>query len=262
MRFALRIYYDGRGFRGSQRQHAARTVEGEFLKALSSLDIDYTGFKAAGRTDKGVSALGNVFAFSTSSKLIKPRILNSALPSDIRVLAVKKVESDFNPRHALERLYKYFLLDEGFNLDEMRRAASAFAGTHSFHNFSATDYRSPVRTVRRVDVERVEDILVLAFTGKSFLWQMVRRMVTAMKLAGSGMLSISALDQRLKPDVHMKVPPSAPENLALMSVKYDFEFTGERYSNKRLEAGLEERLREIKVEEAALQEIIRGLRKD
>ena len=112
-RYAIKVCYEGRGFSGSQRQPALRTVEGEFLSALDGLKINYTDFKAAGRTDRGVSALGNVFALTTESGLISPRIINSELPLDIRVLAVKTVVSGFNPRFAVERVYKYFLPDGG-----------------------------------------------------------------------------------------------------------------------------------------------------
>ncbi len=70
MRWAIKVYYDGRNFFGSQRQPDKPTVEGELLKSFEALKIDVKGFVGACRTDRGVSALGNVFALSSNSSII------------------------------------------------------------------------------------------------------------------------------------------------------------------------------------------------
>lgn len=262
MRYALKVYYDGRGFSGSQRQPEKRTVEGEFLAALEKLGIDHRGFKTAGRTDRRVSALGNVFALSTYSRLIKPRILNSELPRDIKVLAAQEVGEGFNPRHARERIYRYFLLNEGYDLVKMKKAAGMFIGQRSFHNFSSTDYRSPIRKINYIDIEKKGEALVLTFSGESFLWQMVRRMVTALKMASKGELSPHDLEVYLAPDYRKKVPPSNAENLVLWDVKYDFKFKYEEYSKKRLVKELEKTLIGFKTKAAVCSEVLKEAEKD
>ena len=152
MRYAIKVFYDGRAFHGSQIQTNVRTVEGDFLTALSKLNIDFDDFTAAGRTDKGVSAICNVFSLTTDSDLIKPRILNAHLPSDIRVLGVKKVDDSFSPRkEAKERIYKYFLSDENYDLENIRKAAGFFVGEHSFHNFAILDDKNPIRRLNNIN---------------------------------------------------------------------------------------------------------------
>jgi tRNA pseudouridine38-40 synthase len=248
--YVLKIFYRGEGFSGSQRQPDERTVEGEFINALDSLRIDFSDFKAAGRTDRGVSALGNVFALTTDSELISPRIINSELPGDIRVLAAQRVATAFNPRHALERVYKYFLADVGYDTGEMKRAAMEFVGEKSFHNFSQADDRNTIRKIKKIDIEKQGDVIVLTISGESFLWQMVRRMTTALKMAGRGEISATDLRELLNIETEKNIPPSAPENLVLWDVRYDFEFDYEDYSRKRLESELKKMLLEFRIQEA------------
>jgi tRNA pseudouridine38-40 synthase len=258
-RYALKIFYDGGGFAGSQIQERERTVEGEFISTLNGLEITYTDFRAAGRTDRGVSALGNVFALTTDSKLIKPRVINSNLPMDIRVLALKKVRSDFNPRHAEERIYRYFLCNEDFDLEKMYKIASVLKGGNSFHNFSMSDYRSPIRKINYIDIIKRGDFLILTFSGRSFLWQMVRRLVTALKMVGKGDVSAEEIEYLLDPMIDKKIPPSPAENLVFWNIKYDFLFENEDYSKKRLKKELEERLLKYKTGGALIGEILHSL---
>jgi tRNA pseudouridine38-40 synthase len=230
VKYALKLYYDGKKFFGSQKQPNKRTVEGELLKALEKFDPQIKEIQSAGRTDRGVSSLGNVFAVSSDSKL-QARALNNFLPKDIRVLAVKEVEEDFNPRYdAIERVYKYFLYDEGYRLEKMKEGAQLLKGKHSFHNFCIEENRDPVRKINMVDIDKIKDFLVITISGESFLWQMVRRIVTALKMIGSRELDIDELKKRLDPSIKSKFPPSPPKGLVLWDVKYPFKFEYERYS--------------------------------
>lgn len=237
-----------------------RTVEGEFLTALNSLKIDFSGFKAAGRTDSGVSALGCVFAFTTESKMIKPRIINSKLPSDIRVLAVAQVAPDFNPRRATARVYKYFLPDSGYDTTKMKRAAKVFAGERSFHNFSVADDRNQLRRIRDIEIQKTGGVLILTIVGESFLWQMVRRMVTALKMAGHGEISAADLRALLDISIDKKISPSAPENLVLWDTVYNFKFNPEEYSRSLMEAILKERLDQIHCQKAITTETLKEIK--
>jgi tRNA pseudouridine38-40 synthase len=223
-RHALKVFYNGKGFAGSQRQLGERTVEGEFIEAIKGLEIDFKHFKTAGRTDKGVSALGNVFALTIDSELVKPRILNSVLPDDIKVLAARRVSDVFNPRHAFERIYRYFLHDEGYDLERMMASAE-----------------------------------IIKISGESFLWQMVRRMVTSLKKVGLGEFSNDDIRRLMEPRVKEKVPPSEGENLVLWDVLYDFGFKSERYSKKRLVRELREKQAGFRIREAMYSELLRGL---
>jgi tRNA pseudouridine38-40 synthase len=258
-RYALKIFYDGRGFSGSQRQPRERTVEGEFISALNRLKIKFSDFKTAGRTDKWVSSLGNVFAFTARSNLIKPRILNTELPRDLKVLSAHPVKADFNPRHAKSRIYKYFLQDLDYDLKRMKKAKEVFKGRKSFHNFSSTDYRSPIRKIDQVDITKKGEILIITISGESFLWQMVRRMANALKMIGKEEISSEDLERLLEPGCKKKLPPLDPENLVLWDVIYNFEFTTEEYTKKRLKKEFIERLWRLKADESIFSESLRKL---
>ncbi len=259
MRYALKVYYDGRGFYGSQVQPNRRTVGGELLKALKGIASKVEGFQAAGRTDRGVSALGNVYAMSVDIQL-KARMLNSRLPNDIRVLAAKTVHEDFKPRkEALERVYKYFLSAEGLDVREMKRAAKLMQGERSFHNFSKTSDRAPVRRLNRVEIEKKDAFLVLTFSGDSFLWQMVRRLANALRTVGAGELSMAQLLRYFEPDFQGKMPPAPAENLLLWDVRYPFDFEGDEYSRRRLIEGLVARKDELVRDRALLSALLEEL---
>lgn len=246
MRWALKVYYDGRDFFGSQRQPDKRTAEGELLESLRRLNIEVKDFKSACRTDRGVSALGNVFAMSSNSKVI-PSAINSALPKDIRVLGTKEVNDNFNPRfEAGRKTYKYFLYDTGYSLPKMKEAAKGFLGTHSFHNFAKLEGRNPTRNIKRIKIKKTRGFLVITITGESFLYQMVRRMVNALKMAGDGLIPPEDIKRRLDPKQNKLVYPLPAENLVLWGVDYPFEFEHDDYSVKSLKKDILRRQIEMK----------------
>lgn len=244
-RFALKVYYEGGGFHGSQRQPRERTVEGELIAALDKMGVIYKDFQAAGRTDKGVSALGNVFALTTKESLI-PSAINSNLPRDIRVLALEEVQGDFKPRRdAFSRTYRYFLESTGLDMDLVKKAAAAMVGTHSFHNYSKTDERSTIRTINEITVHDIGKFLVITITGESFLWQQVRRMVRALKMAGAGEVSPGDIEKSLELYIDHKFKPAPASGLILLDVSYDIEFTDEMYSRNRLVKDLEQKKKDL-----------------
>jgi tRNA pseudouridine38-40 synthase len=256
MRYALKVYYDGRDFFGSQRQPGKRTVEGEFLKSLKTLDLGNTNFLAASRTDGGVSSLGNVFALTSESENIKPRVINSILPEDIKVLGVREMDTDFNPRYAVEREYRYFLEDESYDFEALRNASHAFVGVKSFHNFCHLDHRNPVRKINTMEISEREGIIVLTISGESFLWQMVRRIVTALKKVGAGELSTVELERYFDTNVLDSVSPSPSEPLFLWDVRYDFKFNLEKYSTTRLKRNLEKKLSKSRIRTSVFEEVL------
>ncbi|WP_456475631.1 tRNA pseudouridine(38-40) synthase TruA [Candidatus Pyrohabitans sp.] len=240
MRFAAKVYYDGTAFYGSQRQPEKRTVEGELLRALSTFG-EVRNFKSAGRTDRGVSALGNVFAFEIATKP-EPRAVNAQLSRDIRVLAIREVPESFHPRYkALHRTYKYFLYDEGFDVEAIGRACRLLEGEHSFHNFTRARGKNCMRKLLRVSADKNGEVIVLTFKGESFLWEMVRRLTSALVMVGRGELSLEVLEEALHPGVERTFSAAPPEFLVLWEVAYEFEFEHEEYTVRQLVALLRER---------------------
>ncbi|WP_297420451.1 tRNA pseudouridine(38-40) synthase TruA [Thermococcus sp.] len=246
MKLALRVAYDGTAFYGFQRQPDVRTVEGELLEVLTKLgiieDAESSGFKGASRTDKGVSALFNVVSFIPRERpgLARPEVLNHHL-RDIWVLGVAKVPDDFHPRFwAKSKIYRYYLVDEGFDSGRMEECARLFVGEHNFSAFARLEpEKNPVRRVKRVEIEERRGYYIIEIEGKGFLWEMARRMVNAMRFCGLGLMESTEIEGMLKGQYTKKVPPAPPEGLVLWRIDYP------EVSFKTDERGLQKAKRDI-----------------
>lgn len=240
MKYAFKIAYFGENFFGSQFQPQFRTVEGELRKALQSLGIESKP-RLAGRTDAGVSALGQVFAVETDLKL-SPRILNSLFPSDITAWAFKEVEAQFDPRKAKSRVYSYVLVDDGYEFEKMIEAVKLLKGVHDFSNFTR-GWKGGKREVFSATLSRDGDFLIFEIEANAFTYNMVRCIVTALCFVGKEK-DVEWFEKMLKPEEHReRVPPAPPEGLMLKDVKYSFEFDVDEVAKKLLELRLKKRLR-------------------
>ena len=227
MKLALRIAYDGTAFYGFQRQPDVRTVEGELIRVLKKLKIvespEENDFKGASRTDRGVSAFFNVVSFIPSERadLARPEVLNHHL-RDVWVLGVSEVPEEFHPRFwARSKTYRYYLVNEGFDLERVLECARLFEGTHDFSAFARLEPgRDPVREVSSLRVLPRNGYYVIEVTGKSFLWEMVRRIVNALRFCGLGLLEPEEIREMLSGKYRKKVPPAPPENLVLWHIEY------------------------------------------
>ena len=226
MRVALRIAYDGRLFYGHQRQPDAWTVEGECLAALRAgkviRDAREAFFRSASRTDRGVSALGNVIAFNCS---LRPEAALGAFNDKARGVwawACAAVPDSFHPRHAEERWYRYHLL-EPLPLDLLREAASLFVGEHDVRWFTSDPPTGPF-AIRAIDVARDAGLTVLDVRARSFRRGMVRRIASAVVGHARGVVSLAEIQAALRGERHDfgMVPP---EGLLLMEVSYGVPFT-------------------------------------
>lgn len=225
----MKIAYEGRGFKGSQRQPRVRTVEGEVLRALKEIEaigsVEEARFATASRTDKGVNALGNVIAFDTA--FVKGELLGAlnAVSPSVHFYALAQVPSTFNVRRARERWYRYLLSGEGLDYLRVKEAGALFEGRHDFRNFCKVDVRETVKTLREVKTLRAGKFMVIDFRAQDFLWNMIRRMVAAMEEVGK---KKAALDE-VKASLMNKEPRTfglaPPERLTLMDVEYEFDFT-------------------------------------
>ncbi len=266
MRIALKIAYDGSKFYGFQRQPDVRTVEGELLNALRKLgvigDPKEARFQGASRTDRGVSAFFNVVAFNTENpKLAVPRILNHQL-RDVWVLGIAEVPEDFHPRfYARGKTYRYYLLDEGFDIDAMRDCGFLFMGEHNFSNFARLERgKNPVRRITDLKIAKQNDIVVIEISGESFLWEMVRRIVTALKLCGLGVLGMNEIREMLELKVKRKLPPAPAENLVLWKIEYEnLRFEIDRYSLEKAKKEFFERYKLAAVRASLFRDFYAGL---
>ena len=230
MRVALKFAYDGKNFSGYARQPGQRTIEQALLDMLIERkiigDAKTSCFRTASRTDRGVSALGNVCAFDTACS--KEKILSQLTEdrSDVFIYGSQSVEPGFYPRHATRREYRYYLKRNNLDVDALLSAAGLFTGEHNFRNFARVEpLKNPVRTVDNIVISEKQDFLILDFYAQTFLWNQIRRIVSALEKRGKGILSNEQIRAGLeRPEQKVDFQMAAPEPLILKDVVYDFSF--------------------------------------
>jgi len=222
----MKVAYDGRAFHGHARQPGLATVERESLLALSQArairGTEASRFQSASRTDRGVSALGNVLAFESELPPIPTVRAFNAKARNVWAWAVASVPPTFSARRARERWYRYMLPCDH---DERRLsdALRVFIGEHDFRNFT----RDRERTVLSIDeacAARDGVGVALDFRARRFAWNLVRRMIAAALLVESGSKSVIDIERALRPGVRSDFGLAPPEPLILVDVRYDFEF--------------------------------------
>lgn len=185
--YALTIEYDGSAFSGWQQQPGRRTVAAVVASAIAAVTGESPRLVAAGRTDAGAHAHGQVVGF----RLARPweperlaRALDARLPTDVAVVALRRVPARFHPRFdALRRAYRYVVAPRrhrlavarqyawavaaDLDLEAMRRAASRLCGRHDFAAFGrpVRPNGTTVRTVHRIDVVPLGAMSLVAQTG-------------------------------------------------------------------------------------------------
>lgn len=195
------VAYDGTDFSGWQIQDAQRTVQGVLEGALARMHGHRVRVTAAGRTDAGVHALGQVASFRTGidslTPAVLPRALNSFLPGDVRVIDAAGAADRFDARRsALLRVYRYQLLPgrqlphlrrytlwvrRALRLQALNRMAAAIVGEHDFTAFAAAGASgAAVRRVEQASFFAEGPLIVFRIAARSFLWKMVRSLVGAM----------------------------------------------------------------------------------
>lgn len=243
VRYQVTLKYDGTAFHGMQRQANARTVQGEVEDALRKLGWSGRSILAAGRTDSGVHAAGQVIAFDfdwqhASSDL--RQALNATLPEDVAASDVRITRDDFHPRYdALARSYTYHIfcqpnrdpLRERYawrvwpELDRKRLTACAkhLTGEHDFAAFG-TPPKSGGVTIRRVfnaDWHFANDRMDFSVSANAYLYHMVRRMVSLQVEIGQGRQPVAVLKHSLTDPSEEMIQGLAPAHgLFLTAVQY------------------------------------------
>ncbi|WP_423069234.1 tRNA pseudouridine(38-40) synthase TruA [Devosia sp. CN2-171] len=243
-RYRLTIEYDGRPFCGWQRQAGDLSVQQVLEEAIVRFSGETAVTQAAGRTDAGVHALGQVVHFDLEREW-DPFKVREALnfhtkPHPVAILTADRVGEAFEARFsAIARHYEYRILnrrarpalDSGkvwhvpmvLDADAMHGAAQRILGKHDFSTFRASECqaKSPERTLDVFDVRREAEVIVVTAKARSFLHSQVRSMVGSLKLVGEGKWTASdfraALDAR---DRSRCGPLAPPDGLYLTKVDY------------------------------------------
>ncbi len=216
VRYRATVEYDGTDFAGFQLNPGKRTVQGALEAALAHLSGGIRlPVDAAGRTDAGVHATGQVIAFSHAGNVPAAELtaaLNGLLPPDVAVRDVRRAARGFHPRYAARyREYRYtvwngprsplrertaFRVRTNLDTEAMARAGQAFVGRHDFSAFGGPDPQ-PVRIVYAVRVRRQGQLITIDIRANSFLRGMVRRMVAALIAVGQGKIGDSTVPTAL-----------------------------------------------------------------
>jgi tRNA pseudouridine38-40 synthase len=243
-RFKLTLHYDGAGFFGWQVQPGVRTVQAELEAALSRLSNRPTTVIAAGRTDRGVHATGQVASTLMPEKWTGDalqRALNAVLPEDIWIAAVEQVPHSFHARYdAISRSYVYRIgttaesaspfvrrhcwpLGMSLPIETLNHAAGRFMGRHSFAAFAKAGQpqRGEMCTVGVAEWHPWSVGVEFHVTADRFLHHMVRYMVGTMVDVARGRRPASDIDALLAGDGALETsPPAPPEGLFLSNVSY------------------------------------------
>jgi tRNA pseudouridine38-40 synthase len=244
-RWLVRFGYDGIAFAGWARQPRLRTIEGEIRRGIGRFRINPAGevaaLEVASRTDRGVSARANALVLESSlpaASLL--RALNGIAP-DIFFTGAVAAPPGFRVRKAVRRVYRYF--DPTPVRVEARRAAAVrlFSGSIDVRSFGrGIPAGSPTwRTVDSVASWAENGGTVLEVRAPSFVWGMVRKIVTALRQVDEGRLTPAHLAAAVNGRSRLSLPLAEPEPLLLWEVEYpfkwEFEWTGyNRHQSRHL----------------------------
>jgi tRNA pseudouridine38-40 synthase len=237
------VAYDGTDFWGFQIQAEGRTVQGALEAALAQITQEQTRVVAAGRTDSGVHALGQVVAFPTrwgGTVDDLQRAWNAVLPRDVAIRTLVEVGPDFHPRFdARSRHYRYTIWNQPvrnplvrrtalwepktLDIDAMGAAAEALVGEHDFATFgSPPQGTNTVRRVLRAEWRREGEYVHLDVEANAFLYRMVRSIVGTLTQVGRSELGLAQFKTVFRAHARSQAGPTAPAHgLCLRAVHYE-----------------------------------------
>ncbi len=242
MRLKAIIGYDGTGYGGFQIQQNAPTIQAEIEHILTRLTGTKIRILAAGRTDAGVHAEGQVIAFDTAWRHPLSdlrRGMNALLPEQIVVFQLDEVDAGFHPRFdALSRSYQYTIyqaevrhplyaryslhIARPLDRDAMQQAARCLVGRQDFLAFgSPPQGHNSIRQIFRAIWVFGDPWITFEIEADAFLYRMVRMLVGTMIRVGQGAMTPAAFSEILDARDRQKAgPAAAAEGLCLRAVSY------------------------------------------
>jgi tRNA pseudouridine38-40 synthase len=242
--YRLVVEYDGSAFHGFQYQPALRTVAGALETALGRLFHQPVKITAAGRTDAGVHATGQVVSFTAEREFPLERLalaVNGNTPPDLVVHGAAVVAPGFSARYrARERIYEYLILNRGYPsavwrarawhvpraVDDARflAAAAPLLGEHDFVTFCGEGPArgGTVRDLRAIALTRRDELLRVTVRGNAFLHRMVRVIVGTLVECATGYREVDFARRALEACDRTAAGATAPAHgLYLAGVTYD-----------------------------------------
>lgn len=228
-RYACKVAYNGQNFHGFARQPTVPTVEGTILSFFldHQIVLDSTHFRYASRTDKGVSALGNVIVFYTDKPLsqVHKIVNNEALP--IKFYDFTVVDEQFHPRHASLRQYRYYLPRHILDQSTLLTLLSLFSGEHDYSNFARIEPgKNPKRSIDNIILTHHNGFYVIDIYAQTFLWHQIRRIIASLIHFARKKITMEDIQQALshpERSVDFGLAPATP--LLLYAIYYPSIFT-------------------------------------
>lgn len=242
----MTVAYEGTLFLGWQIQVKSPTVQGEIERVLATMHHRKVNIVSAGRTDRGVSAMGQVFHFDSELNIPLdrwPLALNALLPDGIRILETERVSDDFHARYDARMKHYLYRIETGdydlfsrnttlqlnrpLNVAAMRQGASILVGTHDFTSFNSSPLSvvpNQIRTLFKVEIEEVDSKVLIHYYGDGFLRHMLRMITQTLIEVGAGRISSDEIYELLEAKHKEAVIYNAPpQGLMLVKVYYDKE---------------------------------------
>ena len=238
----LTIEYDGSNFCGWQSQKNGTSIQDTIERALGKyFGCDFVRIYAAGRTDNGVHAKGQVAHFTTDKTVNSYKLclgVNLNLPSGVAVTSAEIVDGDFDARFsAISKTYCYRIyvsptrrplydsthtqVYKPLDVEAMRKAAALLVGTHDFAAFQKTgsNLKGTVRTVNSFEVESDGDVIAFTVNGNAFLYNQVRIMCGLLVEVGKGKFTLDDVQKMLN-GARLKFRTLPARGLTLEKVYY------------------------------------------
>ena len=243
--YLIKIEYEGTNFVGWQSQKNGKSIQDSIEKALKKVLGSKIKIIGAGRTDKGVHAYSQVANFQVKKKIDNKKIfldsINFFLKDKlISILDVIKQKKNFHARFSAKlRTYEYLIINrqgtlsinynrawhvkKKIDLNLMKKGAKLLEGTHDFSTFRAASCsaKSSIKKIYPIKISKVNKIIKIRISSKSFLQNQVRSMVGCLKYLSTYKWSLNDFKKAFKSKKRSKCAPPAPANgLYLQDVKY------------------------------------------
>ena len=244
-RYQIYIEYEGTNFRGWQVQKKGKTIQGLIQEKISKILKENIILLGSGRTDAGVHAIEQSAHFDCKIRIKQIekflKSINYFLNKErIAILKIRKRNDNFHARFSAKmRIYQYIIYNrlsapvlqsnrgwhiiKKLDLELMKKGAKKLIGTKDFSSFRASSCRakSPIKTMKLVNLKSNKNKIIIEFRSQSFLQQQVRSMVGCLKYLGEKKWSLIKFEKVLKLKKRsLCAPPAPPEGLYLAKVIY------------------------------------------
>lgn len=244
-RFKITIEYDGTNYAGWQRQPDQISIQEIIENALEKSFNKKIEIFASGRTDAGVHAFGQIAHFDLDKNIGEFQLMmsinqNIGFNHPISITNCEIVADDFNARfHAKLRSYQYKIINrraklaldvnrvwqipKEIDIKKMQEASKYLIGKHDFSSFRDSECQSqnPIRTIKDIKITKIDDLITIDVSAKSFLHHMVRNIVGTLFYVGKDKITVKDVEKILKAKDRTLSGPNAPAcGLYFMEVQY------------------------------------------